>query len=92
MPVYIAHYKSLDSSTDHVSGSFEFESTSRLGTKANAHDARLEMLERFGNTALSWSITEIERRRANAEIDGQQELDFRNPSKKRRSNTQRGRL
>lgn len=91
MAAYIAHYRSLDSDSRHVSGMFTFESSARLGTKANAHDARLRMLEEFGNDALSWSIYKIDRQRSNADqMDGQQQLDFREPAKKRRRRTQRG--
>lgn len=93
MAVYIAHYRSLDSAAEHISGLFEFESSARLGTKANAHDARMRMLEEFGNAALSWSIYRIERKRADAQqVDGQQQLDFRKPARKRRAKTDRGRV
>lgn len=93
MAVYIAHYRSLDSAAEHISGLFEFESSARLGTKANAHDARMRMLEEFGNAALSWSIYRIERKRADAQqVDGQQQLDFRKPVRKRRAKTDRGRV
>lgn len=93
MAVYIAHYRSLDSAAEHISGLFEFESSARLGTKANAHDARMRMLEEFGNAALSWNIYRIERKRADAQqVDGQQQLDFRKPARKRRAKTDRGRV
>lgn len=89
--VYIAHYRSLDSAAEHISGLFEFESTARLGTKANAHDARMRMLEEFGNAALSWNIYQIDRKRADAQqIDGQQQLDFRKPVRRRKPKTERG--
>lgn len=91
MTEYVAHYRSLDSDSRHVSGMFAFTSDARLGTKANAHDARLRMLEEFGNDALSWTIYQIDRKRANTDqMDGQQQLDFREPVKKRRRSTQRG--
>lgn len=93
MATYIAHYRSLDSADEHISGLFEFDSSARLGTKANSHDARLRMLEEFGNMALSWNIYKIDRKRGEAQqIDGQQQLDFRDPTKRRRTDTKRGRL
>ncbi len=93
MATYIAHYRSLDSAAEHISGLLEFESSARLGTKANAHDARMRMLEDFGNAALSWSIYKIDRKCAEAQqVDGQQQLDFRKPTRKRRSKTERGRI
>lgn len=85
MPTYVAHYRTLDSAADHMTGLFEFESGSRLGTKANAHDARVNMLELFGKQALSWTIYEIERKGPKAvQADGQLELDFRAPKKGKR--------
>ncbi|MCI9129242.1 MAG: hypothetical protein HFJ65_02825 [Eggerthellaceae bacterium] len=85
MPSFIAHYKSLDSSEDRARGLFEFQSESRLGSKGNAHDARIRMLEVFGNQALSWTIEKIERKPQKEErLDGQLELDFRAPVKKKR--------
>lgn len=91
MADYIAHYRSLDSDARHISGMFTFQSDARLGAKANAHDARLRMLEEFGNDALSWTIYRIDRKRSEAgQMDGQQELDFREPVKKRKRATKRG--
>ncbi len=88
---YVAYYRSLDSDSRHISGMLSFTSDARLGTKANAHDARLRMLEEFGNEALSWSIYRIDRKRARTDqMDGQQQLDFREPAKRRKRNTQRG--
>lgn len=85
MPVYIANYRSLDSDAEHVTGMFEFESESRLGTKANAHDARVCMLEMFGKQALSWTIFKVERKSGKSKVaDGQLELDFRAPKVKKR--------
>ncbi len=67
-------------------GLFEFESDARAGTKANAHDARMKMLELFGASAVSWTI---ERkwsapappppRKREKTTDGQLALDFRPP-------------
>lgn len=91
MPDYIAHYRSLDSDQRHVQGTFGFTSDARLGTKTNARDARLRMLETFGTDALSWNIYQIDRKRGETgKMDGQQELDFREPTKKRKRSTQRG--
>ena len=97
MGVFTAHYRSLDSQSERARGSFEFESGSRLGSKANSHDARVRMLELFGNDALSWNIDRIERTdsaSAKAVSDGQLEMDFREPAeqkpRKRRRSTRRG--
>ena len=85
MTTFIAHYKSLDSQADRARGLFEFQSASRLGSKGNAHDARIRMLELFGNDALSWTIEKIERKPAKeTQSNGQLELDFRAPVKKRK--------
>lgn len=81
---YVAHYKTLDSSSERLTGLFEFESTSKLNSKQNASDARLEMLKRFGNQALSWQIIKIERKRKTKELNGQMELDFRGSPKNKR--------
>lgn len=82
---FIAHYKSLDSQADRALGLFEFESSARMGSKANAHDARIRMLELFGNDALAWTIEKIERKPSKGpQADGQLELDFRAPVKKKR--------
>ncbi len=80
---YIAHYRSPDASAKRAKGLFEFESGARFGSKANAHDARVRMLELFGNDALSWNIEKIEKKKSNDGMaDGQLELDFRDPVKK----------
>lgn len=52
MPVYIAHYKSPNGSSQ-VSGVFEFSSSHRAGSKQNMHDARMCMLESYGNEAVA---------------------------------------
>ena len=97
MATFIAHYRSADASTNRAMGSFEFESDSRLGSKANSHEARVRMLEIFGNDALSWSIDGIERKDLAGKgcpSDGQLEIDFRDPveqpSRKRRRSVNRG--
>ena len=94
MQTFIAHYRSLNASKDRAKGLFEFDSESRLGSKANASDARMKMLELFGNEALSWTIENIERKPASKQdkqADGQLELAFRNPvKKKRKTSTKRG--
>lgn len=88
MTTFIAHYRSLDSQTDRARGLFEFESASRMGSKANAHDARIRMLELFGNDALAWTIEKIERKPSKGpQTDGQLALDFRAPVKKKRKRT-----
>lgn len=85
MATYTAHYMTLNSDMNRQVGMFDFESKSKLNSKNNAHDARLAMLEKFGNDALTWQITKIERRQAStAKIDGQLQLDFRGPAKKKR--------
>ena len=79
LTTFIAHYKSLDSQADRARGLFEFESSSRMGSKGNAQ------LELFGNDALAWSIEKIERKPAKeTQSNGQLELDFRAPVKKRK--------
>ncbi len=76
---------------------FEFTSEARLGSKANVHDARIKMLELYGNDALAWQIEKVEHKTASAakrQIDGQLELDFREPvhksGKTRKRSTKRG--
>lgn len=91
MQTYIAHYRSPNAAADRAKGLFEFESASRLGTKANMHDARVRMLELFGSVAVSWSIDKVERKKENAKAEhahGQLELDFREPkAERKRKNT-----
>lgn len=85
MTTYIAHYRSLDSQAARARGLFEFESNARLGSKTCNHDARVHMLELFGTEALAWSIDKIERKPSTTSVsDGQLELDFRAPVKKKR--------
>lgn len=85
MPFFVARYKSPDASFDRAKGIFEFESDSRLGSKANHKDARIKMLELFGNEALQWNIESIEKKSIkDARTDGQLELDFRSPKERRR--------
>ena len=84
MPTYIAHYQSPHAAEQRAKGQFEFESDSRLGSKANNHDARMRMLELYGSEALSWSIVRVERKtQRTADADGQLQLDFRDPAPKR---------
>lgn len=97
MSTFVAHYRSPDSSDSQGKGLFEFESEGRLGSKANAHDARVHMLEIFGNDALSWTIDSIEHKPksgTNIQSDGQMEFDFRDVcekrERKRRRSTKRG--
>ncbi len=85
MTTFVAHYRSIDSQAARTRGLFEFESSARLGSKACGQDARIHMLELFGTEALSWSIDKIERKPSTrSEADGQLELDFRAPVKKKR--------
>lgn len=98
MATFFAHYRSPNASGARAKGMFEFVSESRLGSKSNAHDARVRMLELYGNEALSWTITDIERKKVSRgdtpQADGQMELDFRapvdKPVRKRRQSTKRG--
>ena len=96
MATYIAHYRSPESGAERAKGLFEYESDARAGSKRNMHDARLAMLTLFGNEALPWVITETELKRgAGTQVDGQMELDFREPieePKRRRKTVERGRV
>lgn len=83
MPVYIAHYKSPNGSSQ-VSGVFEFSSSHRAGSKQNMHDARMCMLESYGNEAVAWIIDSIEAKKSDdVRSDHQMELDFREPAEHR---------
>ena len=90
MATYIAHYQSPKGSYERERGLFEFESDARAGTKANAHDARMKMLELFGASAVSWTIEKVERAGAapaekrEKTTDGQLALDFRPPKPERK--------
>lgn len=53
MSTFTAHYYSPKADEDRVNGLFDFDSENRLGSKALEKDARLAMLERFGNDALT---------------------------------------
>ncbi len=96
LSLFVANYRSPNASGERSRGLFEFESEARLGSKANAHDARVKMLELYGNDALSWTIEDIKhkpKKTSGAQADGQTELDFREPLKeppKRRRSTKRG--
>lgn len=96
MATFVAHYSSAKFSEARSKGSFDFESECRMGSKGNMHDARVRMLELYGNEALSWTIDKVEHRsrsKSNTASDGQLELDFREPvkpTKKRRNSTKRG--
>lgn len=83
MKTYRAHYKSPHSAHP-VNGTFDFESQSNAGSRANMHDARIKMLETFGKEAVSWRIDKIEKapqQSAAAESFVQPQLDFREPKK-----------
>jgi hypothetical protein len=90
---YVAHFLSPASSTDRASGTFVFSSEASANSKANLHDARVRMLEIYGNRALSWNIERIERQSSKTQGDGQMALDFREPpheKKRKRRNFDRG--
>ena len=93
MKTYRAHYKSPNGANP-VNGTFEFESDAKAGSRQNATDARIKMLEAFGNDAVSWTIDTIElvgAEEANEYI--QPQLDFREPKKVRKHHTfQRGKV
>lgn len=93
MKTYRAHYKSPRG--EHpVNGTFEFESSANAGSKKNMTDARIKMLETFGNEAVSWMIDHVELVR-NDEVAGyvQPQLDFREPKKSRKHHTfERGKI
>ena len=85
MQTYIAHYSSPAASDARAKGLFEFESSSRAGSKANLHDARIRMLELYGKDAVSWNIVMVERKKATNEACNEQlELDFRAPKQERK--------
>ena len=88
MATYLAHYKSPAAADVRGTGFFEFESEARAGSRDNARDARMHMLELFGKDAVSWEIDKIKRQQSNTDaLDGQLELDFRPEKKKRRRRT-----
>lgn len=93
MGVFRAQYASPRNANPQ-SGQFTFESKHPLNSKANEQDARYKMLELFGNEAVSWNVTRVERASA-AEADApvQLGLDFREPKKTRKRRTvERGTL
>lgn len=97
MTTYVAHYRSPNFGAERAKGTFEYESACRAGSKQNAHDARLAMLEQFGAEALPWVITSTELKTAATAVlsDGQLELDFREPPeppKRQRRTVERGRV
>lgn len=61
MRKYIASYASPSKSSVRESGSLEFYSDFRAGSRANVRDARIQMLEKFGKDATPWIIVKIER-------------------------------
>ncbi len=93
MKTYRAHYKSPVG--EHpTSGIFEFESSAQAGSKKNMTDARIKMLEVFGNEAVTWIIDQIELVRQDETLDYvQPQLDFREPKRVRRHHTfERGKI
>ena len=93
MGFYRAQYASPHNANPQ-SGQFTFESKHSPGSKANEQDARYKMLELFGNEAVSWNITHVERAKtAEADAPVQLGLDFREPKKTRKRRTvERGRM
>ena len=94
MKTYRAHYVS-PAGANPVNGTFEFESEHNAGSRANATDARIRMLEEFGNAAVSWQIDSIELLSGaeDAAEYVQPQLDFREPKKTRKRRTfERGRM
>ena len=93
MKTYRAHYTSPHGANP-VNGTFEFESQSKAGSRQNATDARIKMLEEFGNDAVSWLIDNIELVGDEEAAEYvQPQLDFREPKKSRKHHTfQRGRI
>ena len=84
MQTYLAHYTSPKHS-ESATGAFEYQSASRANTKKNLHDARVKMLETYGKEAVSWVIDSVElKKEKDTRPDGQMELDFREPQKKKR--------
>lgn len=81
---YVAHYISPVTETP-VKGYFEFDSIYRASSKLNRHDARIKMLEIFGQDAVSWVIDEVKKKKKTPDICSDQfELDFREPKKPRK--------
>lgn len=81
---YVAHYAS-PVTTSPVKGFFEFESIHRASSKLNRHDARIRMLEIYGQDAVSWVIDSVKIKRKNDKVCSDQlELDFREPKKPRK--------
>ena len=94
MRTYLAHYVS-PAGANPVNGTFEFESEHNAGSKKNATDARIKMLEEFGSEAVSWVIDSIELVSGSNEASEyfQPQLDFREPKKVRKRRTfERGRV
>ena len=85
MTTYVAHYRSLDADTNRSCGVFQFDSSSKINSRRNEHDARLAMLELFGNDALSWQIEKIVKHSSrDSGVSGQLAFDWRGPAKKKR--------
>ena len=93
MKTYRAHYTSPQGANP-VNGTFEFESEAKAGSRQNATDARIKMLEIFGNDAVAWLIDHVELVSVDAASDfAQMQLDFREPKKTRKSRTvERGKI
>ncbi|WP_283170514.1 hypothetical protein [Curtanaerobium respiraculi] len=84
MKTYRAHYVS-PAGANPVNGTFEFESDNKAHSKANMTDARIRMLELFGNEAVSWVIDDVELLKQKDAVGyAQLQLDFREPKKARK--------
>lgn len=62
--LFVASYASPSKSSVKASGTFEFHSEFRAGSRANVRDARIHMLEEHGKDACPWIIGKIERAKA----------------------------
>ncbi|MCH4185061.1 MAG: hypothetical protein LKF61_06210 [Eggerthellaceae bacterium] len=95
MKTYSAHYQS-PRDAHPVNGTFDFQSDFKAGSKKNMTDARIKMLELFGNKAVSWQINDVVSAGSHVAEDTddvQLQLDFREPRKIRKHHTfDRGRV
>lgn len=66
--LFVASYTSPSKASVKVSGTFEFRSDFRAGSRANARDARIQMLEKFGKDACPWIIGKIERAKTSSKL------------------------
>lgn len=66
--IFIASYASPSKASVKASGTFEFRSDFRAGSRANVRDARIQMLEKFGKEACPWIIVKIERAKTSKKL------------------------